>query len=636
MDENSDVVNLMADRSESKGHEVAAKVQLVGSQEDSLIVQTLGKEDKEQKKDTSDHALAFREAITTQRFSARVDGKPYLVRVLLRADGSTLVRFFNPKKGTVRSRLLRKDWLESLTVEARQEFLMENCFFRTNVAKLFEKSEEVNFTNDTIIPSFERIPPKPARRPPPMPPVSDINMEDEIVLTPGSTATVASQEPQQQLQIDARVRELEEMLKSKEAEIDRLMSEGASTPPEIASPALEENRERVGFGLNPARETVCSDVQTEPDAEFLALQKEHEALKKEAERLRSGQGSTSEKVEAEIAQLKIKLMDAESGKQNLAKELEITRSELEATIEECEIMVKEAHDQKNGVFHDAKQYETQLREEQGRTRLLTEQLDLVRALQEEEAGKARAALASAETKESTINDLQAKMNTVTSSAMSEKEAYKEQIIKLEKELETMTKSKDDHKSYGIELKSRITALHTKNKSELAQAQATIDALQASEKALKEQTAILSRDLEEHMQNAAREKEEASELAKELASHGHELELVRTREADLANRLESCEAEREKLAIECTSLIQERKTRIAEFEAQVHKRHTQHEEEVARLKVQIFDAKENAAAKTSESKELEGYVNTLLDTQDKLMAVLCSECKVKAEAASALR
>jgi len=332
-----------------------------------------------------------------------------------------------------------------------------------------------------------------------------------------------------------------------------------------------------------------------------------------------------------MAQLKIKLMDADAEKHDLQEQLQVANKEMESLAADCEALCAQI---KNQGEAELLQLHKDLETERTRNSFVNDQVEILRARALEAETKAADVERQLADEQEQRRILEAKLKDVEHDTVKSRLDAEAKIHDLEEQLEVMTKSKNQNKEYGAAMKSKLVELQNTVSvkfQELEQEKAMLEAALNQVQAQNEELAVRLENAEADLVEA---NAEVSSTRQELAKMGIEMDETQKEAEMLERQLQATDEARVGLERDHATLVQERKMRIEEFEDQLQKRRVQYDEEVAKLKVQIFDANERVqsevARKQSEVDELSGYVQALLDGQDHVLAEICSACRAKAE------
>ncbi|GBG24790.1 Hypothetical Protein FCC1311_010082 [Hondaea fermentalgiana] len=135
---------------------------------------------------------------TLQRFSVKIDGRAYHVRIFEKTDGLLYASFFDQEAGkVVRIKRLQRQWLENLDQDTRTN-LLTSSFFRENAASLLHATVKraapsANQASSSVSSSTPTSASAPRRAPPPVPPPEEKEKEEkkEVVMVSHGTQTMS-------------------------------------------------------------------------------------------------------------------------------------------------------------------------------------------------------------------------------------------------------------------------------------------------------------------------------------------------------------------------------------------------------------------------------------------------------------
>lgn len=570
------------------------------------------------------------DVVTAQRFAARIDGQPFLIRVLLSRGGRAFVEFFDMEESRVVGRSpVEASWFTNLAPEGRHSILTSSEYFVNNADQLYKSMLRQSLSMKT--PAR-----RPRRAPPPPPPSTakktgldpdlDDSEEDEMIrsVLEEDAKPLASHDDewggaQANLVLQRRIEKFESLNEKQQQRIEQLEQENKRLAEMMHSQNSNEPNQQDACS-NPPHEESTKQHQLEVlQVKHMDILMRNEQLEKELERFASEAEAMLEEAQeagyAEVARL-----------QDQVKTLQIKLSEETFIREELETK----HDKLKGQLTTA-QRELETEREQAKT--LGEQLEESKSgyvAQKEYGQKLKSVLNGyKETAENQYAQLEGKHNQLEQ----ELEEMRQESLKLGVE--------KDEKAAQLE---EINAKLQEKSRDLAQAQSSL-------KELTEKFETVSTGEKEARSALSQAQAELGQLKAE--SHGAQSQLIQLREqvdkADEVNAQQELELRESETVLK--RLEAEYMAAQAAYDKETAKLHNEYQAKIHQLndnmvtqtrihyeekkqakeqaqysKVKLVDTMAELEDLKAQYEEMSTIVTQTLDTEDELAQKLCEPCK----------
>lgn len=362
---------------------------------------------------------------------------------------------------------------------------------------------------------------------------------------------------------------------------------------------IEKLKESIEF-----LEAICKEKNLEVEAQNRLHDEEIAAL---------SSNTLSEDTEAQVAMLKIQLMDKDSEISNVKASHKALEQELNQVAADYEDIIA-ANNCKNAEVLEERSKE--LAQGHSRMSTLNDIVEQLRARITDYEEKIAVFNTESFAKTTELERLEIKLRNQEKAYFDDTSALKLQIEELGDELKTMTESKQQHKEYGVVMKSKLVGMQTtfnEKYEEFMNEKAELNALVAeNETDIKD---LLNR-VQEAEAFSKSLNDDNNSLQHEVANLG--LELDRSH-----RQLEQSQSDSQEIhQLQCEMEKRDSEYKIAhkqhmeEFETQYQRREKIHIDKMKEMKIQLFDLSEELKQKNLTIEQLIDDVSTLMDQQEK--------------------